>query len=465
MQLTHAKMANIAGYSAPAAPMPEQVPAQDKRVLSVQSHVVHGCVGNRSAIFPLQLLGFEVDFVNSVQFSNHTGYPSVNGQKLSGAQLRDLVEGLDGNGLLSYTHLLTGYIGTEEFLREIISLRRKCPDARYVCDPVLGDNGHLYVSEALIPIYREEVVPIADVLTPNSFEAEHLTGSKINSLADAMAACEALHAKGAGIVVITSLDFMQTPDQVAILLSPHVGQTKWLLRLPMIEGGPFTGTGDLTAAMCLAKMDAYPDELPLAIEKVGAVLQGVLRETMKPLAPGREGKTIKGKWVPPELRLVHSREYIERPRIEHRCRLCTPLEIVGVIFGLDDLSSAVEGAADDLKRVLSLLEDRKTRVGLVSNKAANEAIEALRFAGIADASAFDDVFTIDSQTAGTLIQECCQGWDAAPGSVLVVASSGNLIKAAKSVGCHTVAATWGELTSTNEAEFAISSLGSVERFF
>ena len=95
---------------------------QTMRVLSIQSHVVHGYVGNKAAVFPLQLLGFDVDVINSVQFSNHTGYDQKwEGDVLNGGQLDSLLDGLERNDLLKNTqHLLTGYIGSESFLRSVI---------------------------------------------------------------------------------------------------------------------------------------------------------------------------------------------------------------------------------------------------------------------------------------------------------------------------------------------------------
>ena len=95
------------------------------RVLSIQSHVVHGYVGSKCAVLPLNRLGLEVDAINSVQFSNHTGYPQFNGQVLDGADLTELVEGLEANGLLEYTHLLTGYIGSLSLLETIASVVRR----------------------------------------------------------------------------------------------------------------------------------------------------------------------------------------------------------------------------------------------------------------------------------------------------------------------------------------------------
>nr|DAD32010.1 TPA_asm: hypothetical protein HUJ06_010861 [Nelumbo nucifera] len=98
------------------------LPSETGRVLSIQSHTVQGYVGNKAAVFPLQLLGYDVDPINSVQFSNHTGYPTFKGQVLNGQQLWDLIEGLEANDLLYYTHLLTGYIGSVSFLDTILKV-------------------------------------------------------------------------------------------------------------------------------------------------------------------------------------------------------------------------------------------------------------------------------------------------------------------------------------------------------
>jgi pyridoxal kinase len=124
-------------------------------------------VGNKSAVFPLQLLGFDVDVVNSVHFSNHTGYENgFRGDILKGDQLRDLLHGLEDNGLLSdIGHLLTGYIGSDSFLEavlDVLKTLRKFGNVRFVCDPVLGDRGRFYVPESLVQLYREKVIPQAD---------------------------------------------------------------------------------------------------------------------------------------------------------------------------------------------------------------------------------------------------------------------------------------------------------------
>lgn len=176
--------------------------------------VVYGYVGQKCAVFPLQLHGFNVCPVNSVQLSTHTGYQAIKGQRLSGEDLQMLADGLEANGVLSFaTHVLTGYIANESFLRTVAQLvqrvRSNNPFAVYVCDPVLGDDGKLYVPAELIPVYRSVAVPLATLLTPNQTEAEALTGMKISDLASAVAAMNALHALGSRTVVLTSTDLSQ----------------------------------------------------------------------------------------------------------------------------------------------------------------------------------------------------------------------------------------------------------------
>ncbi|KAJ2356898.1 hypothetical protein GGF43_001786, partial [Coemansia sp. RSA 2618] len=171
------------------------------RILSIQSHVVSGYVGNRAATFPLQLLGHEVDVINTVQFSNHTAYNAVRGDRFAASHILDLFAGLQANALdRGYTHLLTGYMGNSENVRAVESvarqLKRTNPQLTFVVDPVLGDDGALYVPEELVALYRDVLCPLAALATPNQFEAELLTGVSIASLDDAKRACDELHRIG-----------------------------------------------------------------------------------------------------------------------------------------------------------------------------------------------------------------------------------------------------------------------------
>jgi len=296
------------------------------RVLSIQSHVVRGYVGNRSAVFPLQLLDFEVDYINSVQFSNHTGYPHWGGQVLGCSDVEELFENLKKNNVLKYDYVLTGYCRDKKMLEKIVQiikeLKERNPKLIYVCDPVMGDTwdgkGSMYVPEDLLPVYRDQVVPIADILTPNQFEAELLTGMKIESEADAQKCIITLHKRGPGTVVISSSALGQ-PDKS---LSSYASRTLESSRLPdeMIKvempliGKSFVGTGDLFAALLLAWTSRHQHDLKLAMEKVISTMQIILRRTQAAAeAQMKDGETPK--FADLELRMVQSKRDIENPKL------------------------------------------------------------------------------------------------------------------------------------------------------
>jgi len=279
------------------------------RVLSIQSHTVRGYVGNKAATLPLQLHGFDVDPINSVQFSNHTGYAKGwRGDVLNGGQLDALVSGLLQNDLVGhYTHLLTGYIGSVSFLQSVLAtlqtLKEACPDLIYFCDPVLGDKGKLYVPEELVQVYRDQVVPVASVLTPNQFELELLTGIEVNDLASARRALSALHDRGVGTVVLTSCEFGDSGD-LLLLASLEGGKQVFRVRQPRIDGH-FTGTGDLIAALLLARTSLHgASGMAEALREACASMHAVVKRTADAIAAGSNPSG--------ELLLVQSRRDIER---------------------------------------------------------------------------------------------------------------------------------------------------------
>ncbi|XP_010916349.1 pyridoxal kinase [Elaeis guineensis] len=299
------------------------LPSETGRVLSIQSHTVQGYVGNKSAVFPLQLLGYDVDPINSVQFSNHTGYPTFRGQVLNGQQLWDLIEGLGANELLYYTHLLTGYIGSVSFLDTVLQvverLRSINPGLIYVCDPVMGDEGKLYVPKELVAVYREKVVPVASMLTPNQFEVELLTGLRVTCERDGLEACNILHAAGPTKVVITSLHI----EDNLLLIGSHQrvkGQPpeQFKIVIPNIPAY-FTGTGDLMTALLLGWSNKYPDNLDKASELAVSSLQAVLQRTV--------GDYEKAGFDPQssslEIRLIQSQDDIRSPQIKYRAEKYT----------------------------------------------------------------------------------------------------------------------------------------------
>uniref|UniRef100_A0A8C4D6I7 Pyridoxal kinase n=1 Tax=Dicentrarchus labrax TaxID=13489 RepID=A0A8C4D6I7_DICLA len=293
------------------------------RVLSIQSHVVRGYVGNKSATFPLQVLGFEVDSINSVQFSNHTGYAHWKGQVLTAEELNVLYEGIKLNKVNHYDYILTGYSRDTSFLEMVVDiiqeLKKANPSLVYVCDPVMGDQGAMYVPENLLPIYRDKVVPLADILTPNQFEAELLTGRKINTEDDAFKVMDLLHKMGPETVVLTSTDlpskhgdqFLVALGSQKIVIASHV--QKICMDIPKVDA-VFVGTGDLFAALLLAWTHHHPKDLKAACEKTVSVMHHVIKRTItyanEMAGPGKRPSPAQL-----ELRMVQSKADIENPAI------------------------------------------------------------------------------------------------------------------------------------------------------
>lgn len=262
------------------------------RVLSIQSHVVSGYVGNKCAIFPLQLHGFDVDFINSVQFSNHTQYKNKSyGSRLTEKDLRKLYEGLKLNKLNNYSWILSGYCSDESFLKEIAHIisdaRSINPKLRYVCDPVLGDNGVYYVPETLTAIYRDKILPLADIVTPNSFELEQLTGSVTNE-STCLEAIKQLHKLGPSIVVITSGIFAAEEGNSIIycyaseriIEKDNIEKFRcFRFEIPVIQG-IFFGTGDVFTSLLLAWLEEDCDLSSVMCKVIGS-MQALLRQTSR----------------------------------------------------------------------------------------------------------------------------------------------------------------------------------------
>lgn len=225
-------------------------------VLSVQSHVAYGHVGNSSAVFPLQRLGIEVWPVHTVQFSNHTGYGRWTGRVFDGQAIEEVVQGIADRGVLGRCDaVLSGYLGSADIGHAVVqtvhSVRAANPDAVYCCDPVIGDVGRgVFVRPGIEEFLRDVAVPAADILTPNHFELDLLSGTTTRSLAEVKAAVSAVHALGPRVVLTTSLVADDTPDDAVDLLA-SAGGRHHRVRTPRLDVS-VNGAGDAIAALFLA---------------------------------------------------------------------------------------------------------------------------------------------------------------------------------------------------------------------
>ncbi|TKR94279.1 hypothetical protein L596_008582 [Steinernema carpocapsae] len=292
------------------------------RVLSIQSHVVSGYAGNKCAIFPLQIHGFEVDFINSVQFSNHTAYKHITGQRLTETELSELFEGLKLNEIDHYSHVLTGYCGNPTFLLKIVDIvtavKKKNPGLLFVCDPVLGDNGSYYTPKELMPIYRDKLIPMADVLTPNVFELQEITGRKIESEADCLEAIREMHRKGVKIVVVTSGMFDSAEKKIMhCYASVKEGEDEfqqYRFEIPVLHGR-FVGTGDVFASLLVVWIHTYNNDIVKAVSNVISSIHGLLARTIKHAYGDNSPESFTPSAAQAELRLIQSRVDLLAPSI------------------------------------------------------------------------------------------------------------------------------------------------------
>jgi pyridoxine kinase len=253
-------------------------------LLSIQSHVAYGHVGNSAAVFPLQRIGVEVWPVDTVQFSNSTRYEDFAGQVFSGNLIRDIVAGIDKRGVLGECDgVLSGYIGSAEIgdavLEAVAIVKKANPAARYCCDPVIGDVGrNVFVRPGVPEFFRDKAVPAADIVTPNQFELDHLTGGESKTLAQAFAAIDKLHKLGPSTVIVTSLFTDDTPaDCLDLLASDPKGRFR--VRTPKLPIDA-DGAGDAIAALFLANY-LRAGNVGEALATAASALHGILRATLE----------------------------------------------------------------------------------------------------------------------------------------------------------------------------------------
>ena len=253
-------------------------------ILSIQSHVAYGHVGNASATFPMQRLGVEVWPIHTVQFSNHTGYGAWRGQVFDAGLIRECVEGIAERGVLGRCNaVLSGYMGSAEtgeaILGVLAKVRAANPAALYACDPVIGDVGRgIFVRPGIPEFMRDHAVPAADIITPNLFELEWLSGEKASDAAGLRAALAKVHALGPRVILVTSYLGDETPADSLDLLASAEGKV-WRVRTPRLDCN-LNGAGDAIAALFLVHYLRSRDAA-LALQKAASSIFGLLKATVE----------------------------------------------------------------------------------------------------------------------------------------------------------------------------------------
>ena len=262
-------------------------------VLSIQSHVAYGHVGNASAVFPMQRLGVEVWPIHTVQFSNHTGYGAWRGRVFDGPAIEELVEGIAERGVLPRCDgVLSGYMGSADIgtaiLGAVALVRQANPEALYCCDPVIGDVGRgVFVRPGIPEFMKDQAIPAADIITPNQFELDYLSGLATETLAAAKTAVTAVHRLGPRVVLVTSLHTQETPADAIDLLAGEGGRF-WRVRTPKLSLS-VNGAGDAIAALFFVHY-ARSRSAATALGEASAAVYGLLKRTEE--AGSREILTV-----------------------------------------------------------------------------------------------------------------------------------------------------------------------------
>ncbi len=262
-------------------------------ILSIQSHVAYGHVGNASAVFPMQRLGVEVWAIHTVQFSNHTGYGAWKGRVFDGPAIEELVDGIGDRGVLPRCDgVLSGYMGSADIGTAILSavarVRAANPKALYCCDPVIGDVGRgVFVRPGIPEFMRDQAVPAADIITPNQFELDYLAGIETRTLAEIKEAVAAVHRLGPKVVLVTSVHTGETPEDAIDLMAGEGGRF-WRVRTPRLSLS-VNGAGDAIAALFFVHY-ASSRSAATALAEASAAVYGLLRRTAE--AGSREILTV-----------------------------------------------------------------------------------------------------------------------------------------------------------------------------
>lgn len=257
------------------------------KILSIQSSVAYGHVGNSAAVFPLQRLGHEVWPVLTVHFSNHTGYGAWRGPLLDPADVREVIAGIEDRGVLGTADaVLSGYQGDPAVgavvLDAVARVKAANPDAVYCCDPVMGDVGRgMFVRPGIPEFMRDEVVPKADIITPNHFELDFLAGTTTTTEAEVLAAVDAVRDRGPRQVLVTSVRYDDPGwegDEELLEMIAVSDAGAWSVTTPLLPIAP-NGGGDITAALYLAHL-LDSGSPAVALERTAASVFSVLEATL-----------------------------------------------------------------------------------------------------------------------------------------------------------------------------------------
>jgi pyridoxine kinase len=279
------------------------------KILSIQSAVAYGHVGNSAAVFPLQRIGVEVLPVYTVNFSNHTGYGAWRGPMIAPSDVSEVIAGIEDRGVFPQIDvILSGYQGGEGIgdvvIDAVARVKAANPNAIYACDPVMGNaKSGCFVAPAIPILLRERVVPVADIITPNQFELGFLTGTEPDTIESTLASADLARTMGPSTVLVTSVERPESEDNT-IEMMVVTGAGAWIVQTPLLPIKA-NGSGDVTAALFTAHLTRTGDAAA-ALARTASSVFDLLTRTLE------SGER--------ELQLVESQQFYAEPRMQFTVR-------------------------------------------------------------------------------------------------------------------------------------------------
>ena len=281
-------------------------------VISIQSQVAYGHVGNSAAVFPLQMHGIDVVAVPTTLLSNRPGYPTIHGQVLDAKLVADLLIGIEERGAVDGAKMiLSGYLGSPDTAGVVADFveraRARNPALLYACDPVLGDRDRgLFVQAGIPQLMRERLCRLADIITPNHLEFDSLCGREARMIEQAIIEAKALMEHRLSTIIITSAELADTPQGMIETLAIERNRDTskkdmlkaWRVRTPKLAISP-NGTGDLFAALYVAACVRGADT-PQALTRAASAIFAVLERTAASAST--------------EMRIIESAEQLVHPK-------------------------------------------------------------------------------------------------------------------------------------------------------
>jgi pyridoxine kinase len=225
-------------------------------VISIQSQVAYGHVGNSAAVFAMQMHGIDVIAVPTTLLSNRPGYPTMRGQILDAELVAEVLVGIEERGAVDACQMiLSGYLGSPDIAEVVADFVQRAktrnPHLIYCCDPVLGDRDRgLFVKAGIPLLVRDRLCPLADLITPNHFELEWLCAATARTIDQVIGHARALSARGPSAIIVTSAELADTQEgQIEMLAIERAAA--WRVRTPKLPISP-SGTGDLFASLLVS---------------------------------------------------------------------------------------------------------------------------------------------------------------------------------------------------------------------